>query len=109
MDSIDIHLRVLGKEKKSRFSHFHLEKVPLFRTPSQLKEYILKWHPAKVAPATTTDTFEMGYLVEGQGNKKFKIIDETTLKQAFDCERVCLWVDPYIEQDQPRKKQKTGE
>lgn len=47
---------------------------------------------------TTSINFKMGYFVEGRGNKKFDIVDEKTLQQAYDnaaVRRITLWVDPH--------------
>jgi hypothetical protein len=97
MASYSAHIRVLDKETKTKFSHFVIDKFPLFTLPEEVKSFLLKDHPKMLAP-TMSINFKMGYFVEGRGNRKFDIIDKKTLKQAYDnatIPRITLWVDPY--------------
>lgn len=96
MATVNIHLRVLDSKKKSKFTHFSIEAVPIFDDPEILKEYLVKNHASIMSPAATSSDFTMGYIVEGRGNHKYSIIDSTTLKQAYETaanNRLCLWVD----------------
>ena len=77
------HLRVLDENIKSKFSHYIVEAFPRFQLPEELKSFLISKHPAIVSPATDIN-FKIGYFVEGRGNRKFDIIDEITLAQAYD-------------------------
>ena len=96
--SVDVHMRILDQEKKSKFSHFILKSVPKLAKPNDLKQYLVANHPEVLAPAVTSD-FPFGYFLEGRGNKRFQIITEDTLAQAYDTikedGRLCLWADPH--------------
>ena len=97
MSVMTVHLRVLDKFKKTKFSHFVIEKVPMFQYPEELKYYLVEKHPNALKPAIGTN-FKLGYIVEGRGNKRFDIVDKTTLQQAYSLESngpICLWVDPH--------------
>lgn len=95
-----LHLRVLDRSRKSKFSHFVLNNFPLFSLPEELKSFLLDKHATKVTPAQTIN-FKLGYFVEGKGNRKFDIVDQDTLKQAYangtasNNMRITLWVDPH--------------
>lgn len=98
-ETVVIHLRVLDK-KKSKFSHFELPNVPKFSYPEEFKQYLLEKHENVIQPAKTT-SFKLGYFIEGRGNKKFDIVDQQTLKAAYDSAgskvggKVHIWVDPH--------------
>lgn len=101
MTTFDVHLRVLDKTNKAKFSHFQINNVPQFTLPEEFKLFLLENHQHIIAPARTTN-FKFGYFVEGRGNRKFDIVDEQTLKQAYQeystFKRVCFWVDPHTPQ-----------
>ena len=78
----NIDLRILQETSKSKYSRFYLENVKTFKLPDELKEYLLKEHGTLLRPATTT-AFKMGYFIEGRGMRKFDIVDQTTLEQAY--------------------------
>ena len=82
MATFDVHLRVLDKTNKAKFSHFQINNVPQFTLPEEFKLFLLENHQHIIAPARTTN-FKFGYFVEGRGNRKFDIVDEQTLKQAY--------------------------
>ena len=103
----EVHLRVLEKGKKSRFLHFDLHGVPEFTHPEELKQFMLDNYANVLHPAQDTN-FRLGYFIDGRGNKKFNIIDQNTLKSAYETHmnrRLSLWVDPHY-QVQPLKTTK---
>ena len=80
MSVMTVHLRMLDKFKKSKFSHFFIEKVPMFQYPEEVKDYLVENHQNALQPAIGS---KLGYIVEGPGNKKFDIVNQTTLQQAI--------------------------
>ena len=91
------HIRVLDKSNKTKFSHFIVENFPTCTMPEEVKSFLLKEHPQILSP-TTDINFKLGYFVEGRGNRKFDIVDENTLQQAYDKatnRRITFWVDPH--------------
>ena len=58
-------------------------------------------------PAENT-SFQIGYFIEGRGNKKFHIVDARTLQSAYDTEvdgEINLWVDPHVEMSSSMKRE----
>ena len=91
------HVRVLDKNTKTKFSHYIIDNFPFFTLPEEVKSFLLKEKPQMLSP-TTDLNFKLGYFVEGRGNRKFDIIDESSLAQAYDNavnRRITLWVDPH--------------
>lgn len=92
------HIRVLHKETMAKFSHFSIDEFPEFEVPYDLKLWLLQEHSTLLAPAEDC-SFRIGYFVEGRGNRKMDIVDEKTLKQAYERasvdRRVTLWIDPH--------------
>ena len=80
MSVMTVHLRMLDKFKKTKFSHFVIEKVPMFQYPEEVKDYLVENHQNALQPAIGS---KLGYILEGRGNKKFDIVDQTTLQQAI--------------------------
>lgn len=109
--SFSVHLRVLDRVSKTKFSHFHLENVAVYDNPKDLKTFLLEQHSEKIRPADTTD-FKIGCFIEGRGNKRYDIVDSSTLKQAYNSGkhgRFSLWVDPHVSVDGSQKgKRKKG-
>ena len=115
MGTFEVHLRVLDKANKAKFSHFQLSDCPKFTFPEMFKLYLLENHPNVIAPAKTTN-FKCGYFMEGRGNRKFDIIDDVTLQKAYEdtsnLKRICLWVDPHTPHIQilkPKAKKNTNQ
>ena len=42
MSVMTVHLRMLDKFKKTKFSHFVIEKVPMFQYPEEVKDYLVE-------------------------------------------------------------------
>ena len=104
--TVNIHLRVLDKDKKSKFTHFDLTNVPKFKFPEELKLFLLENYANVLHPAKSP-SFKLGYFVEGRGNKKFDIVDGRTLQLALDMEvdgRINLWVDPHAGEPKLQKE-----
>jgi len=53
MRTQQIHLRVLDKYKKSKFSHYSITDVP-DKSIEELRQFLLREHATKIAPAATT-------------------------------------------------------
>ena len=91
------HFRVLDKNVKTKFSHFFIDGFPRFHLPEELKSFLLQERAQMLHPRSDIN-YKLGYFVEGRGNKKFDIIDEKTLSQAYEKAnhgRITLWVDPH--------------
>ena len=84
-EKIKVHLRILDKKKKSKFVHFELKDIPKFTFAEELKEYLLQKYPNLMQPAENT-YFQIGYFIEGRGNKKIHIVDARTLQSTYDTE-----------------------
>lgn len=98
MASYNAHIRVLSKESMTKFSHFSIDEFPHFESPYELKLWLLQEHSAMLSPSEDC-SFKIGYFIEGRGNRKMDIVDEKSLKQAYDRasvdKRVTLWIDPH--------------
>ena len=106
-EKFKVHLRILDKKKKSKFVHFELTDIPKFTFAEELKEYLLQKYSNLMQPAENT-SFQIGYFIEGRGNKKFHIVDARTLQSAYDTEvdgQINLWVDPHVEMSSSMKKE----
>ena len=84
-ETVNIHLRVLDKDKKSKFTHFDLTNVPKFTFPEELKLFLLENYANALHP-TKSPSFKLGYFIEGRGNKKIDIVDGRTLQLAREME-----------------------
>ncbi|KXJ05668.1 hypothetical protein AC249_AIPGENE28535, partial [Exaiptasia diaphana] len=102
-------------ESIAKFSDFPLSKrtlqenFPRFSTPDEVKKYFLDNHAEKIKPATTIN-YKLALFKEGRGNKKYDIVDEVGLRQAYDSsgvqKRISLFVDPFLPKDARGKKRK---
>lgn len=96
-----VHIRVLDKDCKTKYSHFFIERFQRFHTPVEVKRFFVANHKEMIKPATEEEEFKFGFFIEARGNQKFEIVDEKTLSQAYDKSqnnRLTLWIDP-----QPRQ------
>jgi len=92
---MNVCLRILRNENKSRYDSFSVKDVPCFDNVQSLKDHIFKRCPEELSPATNSH-FPMGYF--GETNKRFSISTVEQLAEAISLAKkglVTLWVDPH--------------
>ena len=101
---MNVCLRVLRKENKSRYDSFSVKDVPCCDNVQALKDYLFQRCSKELSPAVDS-SFPIGYF--GEKNKIFSIINKEQLAEAISLAKqglVTFWVDPHVTKTLGKKR-----
>ena len=80
-NTINVVLKVVRKANRTKYDTYSRQNVEMFNNVDELKEFLLSNFSVELSPATTTSSFNLGYIAGT--NRRVVIANDINLAEAY--------------------------
>ncbi|CAB4042740.1 Hypothetical predicted protein, partial [Paramuricea clavata] len=96
-NTINVVLKVVRKANRTKYDTYSQQNVEMFDNVDELKEFLLRNFSVELSPATTTSSFNLGYIAGT--NRQVVIANDINLAEAYSVAKagwITLWAEAIV-------------